>query len=345
MSGWAGWNWRGPGVPRAGIAPGGADPGGRRRGALFRINPFALASERDLDPNEAIDLLLHASRPRTVRDGLALELPQHAPAQSRASLAYALSVPRLFRCPECHNEYEAAMDDFIAIYFSISPQICSIRYHQPETLEPFDYMFVFKGVREGRTQAGELYLELGTIGTSGHRVSGARSQRQPDVRSDTRSLVGNQFGHRCRVRHSGRERGHDQSAAGSAYSSRQRISRREGPSGPWSCRARGHEPHLGPRGSRSPAEPSWVRGDIAELRSLPHRQAPAHEPDLQAPVPVGGRRRRAGPSDPGHRAPVHRHQGLDRARTSGSATSMPFSSCSSISIGSARPPCAMAAPS
>ena len=43
--------------------------------ALFRVNPFALAAERDLDPDEAVDLLLHARRARPVRDGLAPGLP------------------------------------------------------------------------------------------------------------------------------------------------------------------------------------------------------------------------------------------------------------------------------
>ena len=51
------------------------------------------------------------------------------------------------------------MDDFIAIYFSVSPQICAIRYHRPETLDPFDYMFAFKGVREGRRPDGEPYVD------------------------------------------------------------------------------------------------------------------------------------------------------------------------------------------
>ena len=75
------------------------------------------------------------------------------------SFARLRAVLRRFRCPECHNEYEAAMDDFIAIYFNVSPQICAIRYHRPETLDPFDYMFVFKGVREGRRPDGQPYLD------------------------------------------------------------------------------------------------------------------------------------------------------------------------------------------
>ncbi len=75
------------------------------------------------------------------------------------SFAGLRAVQRRFRCPECRNEYEAAMDDLIAIYFSVSPQIRTIRYHRPETLDPFDYIYGFKGVREGRMPDGGPFLE------------------------------------------------------------------------------------------------------------------------------------------------------------------------------------------
>ena len=85
------------------------------------------------------------------------------------SFARLRAVLRRFRCPECHNEYEAAMDDFIAIYFTVSPQICAIRYHRPETLDPFDYMFGFKGVREGRRPDGQPYVDSVRSALRGHR--------------------------------------------------------------------------------------------------------------------------------------------------------------------------------
>ena len=57
------------------------------------------------------------------------------------------------------------MDDFIAIYFNVSPQICATRYQRPETLDPFDYMFIFKGVREGIGQRRAL-PQLGPLGAA-----------------------------------------------------------------------------------------------------------------------------------------------------------------------------------
>jgi class 3 adenylate cyclase len=125
--------------------------------ALFRVNPFMFASQRGLDEGEAIDLFLHAAALGLFEMDWLLICPRCACAVE--SFAGLRAVLRRFRCPECRNEYEATMDDFIAIYFSISPRIRAIRYHRPETLEPFDYMYVFKGVREGRMPDGEPYLD------------------------------------------------------------------------------------------------------------------------------------------------------------------------------------------
>jgi class 3 adenylate cyclase len=125
--------------------------------ALFRVNPLTFARERSVDEGEAIDLLLHATAQGLFEMDWLLICPRCACAVE--SFARLRAVLRRFRCPECHNEYEAAMDDFIAIYFTVAPQISAIRYHRPETLDPFDYMFVFKGVREGRRPDGQPYLD------------------------------------------------------------------------------------------------------------------------------------------------------------------------------------------
>jgi class 3 adenylate cyclase len=125
--------------------------------ALFRVNPFTFASQRGLDEGEAIDLFLHAAALGLFEMDWLLICPRCACAVE--SFAGLRAVMRRFRCPECRNEYEAAMDDLIAIYFSISPRIRAIRYHRPETLEPFDYIYGFKGVREGRMPDGGSFLD------------------------------------------------------------------------------------------------------------------------------------------------------------------------------------------
>ena len=125
--------------------------------ALFRINPFTFAEERGLEPGEAVDLFLHAAAIGLFEMDWLLICPRCACAVE--SFARLRAVLRRFRCPQCHNDYEAAMDDYIAIYFSISPQVRAIRYHHPEALEPFDYMYGYKGVREGRQPDGQRYVD------------------------------------------------------------------------------------------------------------------------------------------------------------------------------------------
>ena len=125
--------------------------------ALFRVNPFALAAERGLDPAEATDLMLHATAQGLFEMDWLLICPRCACAVE--SFAKLRAVMRQFRCPQCHNEYEAAMDDYIAIYFNVSPQIAATRYQQPQTLDPFDYTFHYRGVREGRRPNGALYID------------------------------------------------------------------------------------------------------------------------------------------------------------------------------------------
>ena len=151
--------------------------------ALFRVNPFTFASERGLDAGESVDLFLHAAALGLFEMDWLLVCPRCACAvESFARLRAVLS---RFRCPECHNDYEAAMDDFIAIYFTVSPQICAIRHHRPETLEPFEYMFVFKGVRRG-AHAGRRALPRTRCG---RRCAGSRiSSRARPPGSSSRQL-------------------------------------------------------------------------------------------------------------------------------------------------------------
>ncbi len=125
--------------------------------ALFRVNPFTWAAQRDVAPEEATDLLLHATALGLFEMDWLLICPRCACAVE--SFACLRAVLRRFRCPECRNEYETAMDDYIAVYFTVSPQVRAIRYHSPGTLDPLDYVFGLKTVREGRLPDGRPFLD------------------------------------------------------------------------------------------------------------------------------------------------------------------------------------------
>ena len=182
--------------------------------ALFRVNPFTLAAERDLDPAEATDLMLHATAQGLFEMDWLLICPRCACAVE--SFAKLRAVLRQFRCPQCHNEYEAAMDDYIAIYFNVSPQICAIRYHRPETLDPFDYMFHFRGVREGRRPNGAPYIDSTREALRGIELRGAGGHGQLRVRRRTGRDRRRQRRHRGRLRAADRGRARDRDRGRSA---------------------------------------------------------------------------------------------------------------------------------
>src|SRR4051794_23079133 len=125
--------------------------------ALSRASRSAGAAERALARDEAVDLLLHAAALGLFEPDWLLVCPRCACAVE--SFARLRAVRRRFRCPQCHNGYEAAMDDLVAVYFNVSPQVCAVRYHRPEALDPLDYLLVFRSVREGRRPDGRPYLD------------------------------------------------------------------------------------------------------------------------------------------------------------------------------------------
>jgi class 3 adenylate cyclase len=124
---------------------------------LFRVNPLGFARQRGLGDGEAVDLFLHATAQGLFDMDWLLICPMCACAVE--SFARLRAVLRRFHCPLCHNDYEAAMDDLIAVYFTVSPGIRAIRHHRPETLDASEYLLVYKAVREGRLPTGESYLD------------------------------------------------------------------------------------------------------------------------------------------------------------------------------------------
>lgn len=104
---------------------------------LFRINPIQYATDRNMDEQEAIDLFLHGTKL-----GL-FELEWHLVCAFCAhvveSLSELSSIHSHYKCSFCQAENDVALDDYIQIAFTISPQVRSIRFHQPEQLDIEEY--------------------------------------------------------------------------------------------------------------------------------------------------------------------------------------------------------------
>src|ERR687889_284221 len=89
--------------------------------ALFRINPLTFAREKNLAEHEAIDLCLHATSCGLLRVDWLLLCPKcSCVVESFGSLK---SVHNRYQCPLCLTEYDAILDDFIAVTFTVSPDL------------------------------------------------------------------------------------------------------------------------------------------------------------------------------------------------------------------------------
>ena len=89
--------------------------------ALFRINAFSFAGERHLPENEIIDLFLHATAVGLFSMDWSLYCPQCCcVVESFRSLK---SLHNHYHCAFCQVGYDAALDEYIAVAFTVSPNI------------------------------------------------------------------------------------------------------------------------------------------------------------------------------------------------------------------------------
>jgi class 3 adenylate cyclase len=126
--------------------------------ALFRINPFTFAAEKNLAENEVIDLCLHATSLGLFKMDWLLLCPKcSCVVESFSSLK---GVKNRYHCALCQSDYEAVLDDFIAISFTISPEIREIAFHRPERLSAWDYFFKINGTPDGRLPDGTRFIDV-----------------------------------------------------------------------------------------------------------------------------------------------------------------------------------------
>ena len=99
---------------------------------LLRINPISFAAEKNLAEEEAIDLFLHASALGLFEMNWILICPVCSCVID--SFRALKNLRSHCRCTHCHLDFVAALDDMIAITFTVNPAIRRIAYHDPQTL-------------------------------------------------------------------------------------------------------------------------------------------------------------------------------------------------------------------
>ena len=126
--------------------------------AVFRINPIRFAAERGIAENEAIDLFLHATLAGVVEMDWLLYCPVCSDVV--ANFRSLRAVHNQYHCHLCQADYEATLDDYIAVTFTVQPAVRSIRYHDPDSLAAEDYAYYYKGTTEGLTEQGVQLIDL-----------------------------------------------------------------------------------------------------------------------------------------------------------------------------------------
>ncbi len=119
---------------------------------LFRINPLRFAAERGLAPDETIDLFLHAAALGLFQmDWLLLCPICSCVVESLSSLT---GVTSGYHCKLCHADHATALDAFVAVKFTVAPDIRALAYHQPAELPVHDYCFRYRLSEDGLGPSG-----------------------------------------------------------------------------------------------------------------------------------------------------------------------------------------------
>jgi len=125
--------------------------------ALYRINPVQFATEKSIVEAEAVDLFLHASVVGLFDMDWLLVCPMCSDVvESFRSLR---KLHTHFHCDLCQCDYDAALDDYIKVTFTVSPAVRSIRFHKPDALSAWDYVFHYKLMPDGILPDGVPWSE------------------------------------------------------------------------------------------------------------------------------------------------------------------------------------------
>jgi class 3 adenylate cyclase len=125
--------------------------------ALYRINPVQFATEKSIAEAEAIDLFLHACVAGLFDMDWLLVCPMCSDVV--ASFRSLNKLHTHFHCHLCQSDYEAALDDYITVMFTVSPAVRGIRFHHPDALPAWDYLFHHKFTPGGTTPDGVPWNE------------------------------------------------------------------------------------------------------------------------------------------------------------------------------------------
>ena len=114
---------------------------------LFRINPLAFGVRFGIAEAEAIDLFVHSSAVGLFEMDWLLLCPICACVVE--SFGNLKSVGDKYHCPMCRCDYESALDEFIAVTFTVSRAVRAIVFHSMQDVSATDYCFECRMTADG----------------------------------------------------------------------------------------------------------------------------------------------------------------------------------------------------
>jgi class 3 adenylate cyclase len=156
--------------------------------ALFRINPLTFAAERNIAEAEAIDLFLHATSLGLFEMDWLLVCPMCACiVESFGSLR---TLEKHYHCGLCRTDYEARLDDYITVTFTVCAKIRPITFHNPIDLVAWDYCFQCRVTPDGLTPDGEPWVSHFAAATRDIRFLTPHATALIDIEAKPGTLLG-----------------------------------------------------------------------------------------------------------------------------------------------------------
>lgn len=126
--------------------------------SLFRINPLKFGSEKNILEQEVIDLFLYGTKCGIFKMNWQLLCPGCGDVVE--SFSTLRNLDSHYHCDLCQKDFEATLDDYIEISFTISPSIRDIAFHNPETLSIEDYFFKYVFSEGAMFPDGTQFVDL-----------------------------------------------------------------------------------------------------------------------------------------------------------------------------------------
>ncbi len=109
--------------------------------SLFRVNPLKFGRENTVSEQEAIDLFLYATKAGLFEMNWQLLCPGCGDVVE--SFNTLRNLDSHYRCNLCQRDFEAALDDYIEVSFTVDPRVREVAFHNPQSLSIEDYFFKY----------------------------------------------------------------------------------------------------------------------------------------------------------------------------------------------------------